>query len=128
MSPARRCSSMRIASPSAAGAALLLCACQVGPNFQAPVPSSAAGYAPGGLPASIAPDQRLVAGGDVPARWWEAYGSAELNALMDQVIKASPDIESAKAALRSAHELYLAQRGAALPTVDAGYNLTGQRL
>ena len=28
---------------------------------------------------------------DVPARWWEAYGSPELNALMDQAIKASPE-------------------------------------
>ncbi len=46
---------------------------------------------------------------------------------MDQAIKASPDIESATAALRSAHELYLAQRGAALPTVDAGYNLSRQK-
>jgi NodT family efflux transporter outer membrane factor (OMF) lipoprotein len=81
----------------------------------------------GGLPGAVAPDQRLASGADVPARWWEAYGSPELNALMDQAIKASPDIESATAALRSAHELYLAQRGAALPTVDAGYDLTRQK-
>jgi len=117
---------------SAAAAALvwpimLLSACQVGPDFHAPgPPSAAAGF--GALPSQIAPDQRLTAGGDVPARWWEAYGSPELNALMDQAIKASPDIESAQAALRSAHELYLAQRGAALPTVDAGYNATRQKL
>ncbi len=105
-----------------------LAACQVGPDFHGPpAPSAATGYTAGGLPA-IAPDQRLVAGADVPARWWEAYGSPELNALMDQAIKASPDIESAEAALRSTNELYLAQHGAMLPTVDAGYNLTGQKL
>ena len=111
----------------AAAAALPLAACQVGPDFHGPAaPSGAAGYAAGGLPA-IAADQRLASGADVPARWWEAYGSPELNALMDQAIKASPDIESAEAALRSANELYLAQHGAMLPTVDAGYNLTRQK-
>src|ERR1700748_1066810 len=99
---------------TSAAAALLLSACQVGPDFHTPAPpSAAAGYVEGGLPAAIAPDQRLAAGADVPARWWEAYGSPELNALMDQAIKARPDIESAQAALRSAHELYLAQTGAA---------------
>src|ERR1700744_5666960 len=114
---------------SSSAAALLLSACQVGPDFHTPAPpSAAAGYVQGGLPKSLAPDQRLAAGADVPARWWEAYGSPELNALMDQAIKASPDIESTTAALRSAHELYLAQRGALLPTVDAGYNFTGQKL
>jgi len=112
----------------AAGAALMLAACQVGPDFHGPpAPSAAAGYAAGGTPTAIAPDQRLASGADVPARWWEAYGSPELNALMDQAIKASPDIESAEAALRSTNELYLAQHGALLPTVDAGYNFTRQK-
>ena len=112
----------------AAGAALMLAACQVGPDFHGPPgPSAGAGYVAGGTPTAIAPDQRLAPGADVPARWWEAYGSPELNALMDQAIKASPDIESAEAALRSANELYLAQHGALRPTVDASYNLTGQK-
>ncbi|MGZ3277713.1 MAG: efflux transporter outer membrane subunit [Caulobacteraceae bacterium] len=111
-----------------AGAALTLAACQVGPDFQGPAaPPAAAGYAAGGLPTAIAADQRLRPGADVPARWWEVYGSPELNALMDQAIKASPDIASAEAALRSAHELYLAQHGALLPTVDGGYNFTRQK-
>jgi NodT family efflux transporter outer membrane factor (OMF) lipoprotein len=113
---------------SVTAAGLLLAACQVGPDFRTPSPPpAAAGYVAGGLPTAIAADQRLTPGGDVPARWWEAYGSPELNALMDQAIKASPDIESATAALRSAHELYLAQTGALKPTVDAGYNVTRQK-
>jgi NodT family efflux transporter outer membrane factor (OMF) lipoprotein len=118
-----------------AAVGLALAGCQVGPDFHGPPPPSAtAGYVKGGLPSTIAssvpgaPAQRLQAGADVPARWWEAYGSPGLNALVDEAIKASPDIESAEAALRSANELYLAQKGALLPTVDAGYNLTGQKL
>ena len=114
---------------TATAAALTLAACQVGPDFHGPAaPSGAAGYAAGGLPTAITPDQRLASGADVPAHWWEAYGSAELNALMEQAIKASPDIQSAEAALRSAHELYLAQQGALLPTADAAYSVSPQKL
>ena len=127
MTKSRPAVSIRALRLTTAAAALTLAACQVGPDFHGPAaPSGAAGYAAGGLPA-IAPDQRLIPGADVPARWWEAYGSPELNALMDQAIKASPDIESAEAALRSANELYIAQHGAMLPTVDAGYNFTRQK-
>ena len=129
MPHARRGSLQTVLLASAAAAALLLSACQVGPDFHTPAPPAApAGYVKGGLPGAIAPDQRLAAGGDVPARWWEAYESPELNALMERAIKASPDIESATAALRSAHELYLAQKGALLPTVDAGYTVVPQKL
>jgi NodT family efflux transporter outer membrane factor (OMF) lipoprotein len=128
MPESRPALSIRTLRLTVAAAALALAACQVGPDFHGPAaPSGAAGYAAGGLPA-IAPDQRLQPGADVPARWWEAYGSPELNALMDQAIKASPDIESAEAALRSANELYLAQHGALLPTVDAGYSVAPQKL
>jgi NodT family efflux transporter outer membrane factor (OMF) lipoprotein len=127
MPESRPAVSIRTLRLTAAAAALTLAACQVGPDFHGPAaPSGAAGYAAGGLPA-IAADQRLQPGADVPARWWEVYGSPELNALMDQAIKASPDIESAEAALRSTNELYLAQHGAMLPTVDAGYSFTRQK-
>ena len=125
--------SIRTLRLTAAGAAVALtatalAACQVGPRLPWPGGASAtAGYAAGGLPTAIAADQRLQPGADVPARWWEVYGSPELNALMDQAIKASPDIASAEGALRSAHELYLAQHGALLPSVDAGYNFTRQK-
>ena len=95
--------------------ALVACA----PYKPAAVPpvAATAGYGQG-LP---------VNGQDVPARWWEAYGSPQLNALMERALAASPDLESARAALRSAHELYLAQHGALSPTVDAGYSLTRQK-
>jgi NodT family efflux transporter outer membrane factor (OMF) lipoprotein len=119
-----------------AGAMLILgasvSACAVGPDVQPPAPPAGAGYVQGPLPAAMVsdagPGQRLSQGGDVPARWWEAYGSPGLNALVDQALKASPNIAGAEAALRSAHELYLAQHGAQSPTVDAGYNLTRQKL
>jgi NodT family efflux transporter outer membrane factor (OMF) lipoprotein len=100
----------------------------------APPPPATAGYGQGALAAAIAPTapgapaQSLTPGGDVPARWWEAYGSPQLNALIERAVAASPDLQSAQAALRSAHELYLAQRGALSPTVDAGYSVTRQKL
>ena len=111
----------------------VLAACAHYEPAVAPPPAAAAGYERGALPAAIAPAapgapaQRLASGADVPARWWEAYGSPQLNALVERAVAASPDLESARAALRSAHELYLTQHGALLPTVDAGYNVTRQK-
>jgi NodT family efflux transporter outer membrane factor (OMF) lipoprotein len=114
----------------ATATALAVAGCQVGPEFHAPAAPDG-GYVQGTLPTAIGAaqgSQRLAAGADVPARWWEAYGSPQLNALVDQAVKASPDLQSAEAALRSAHELYLAQHGALLPTADAGYNVSRQKL
>ena len=120
------------ARPLLMGAAALgLAGCQVGPNFQAPPAPAIAGYTQGPLPAAIeagGSGQRFAAGLDVPAKWWEAYGSADLDALMDQALKASPDLAAAQAALRSAHELVLAQQGTLLPTADAGYSASRQKL
>jgi NodT family efflux transporter outer membrane factor (OMF) lipoprotein len=43
-----------------------------------------------------------------------------LNELIDRALKANPDIKAAQAALRVAREQVLAQRGAYLPSIDAG--------
>lgn len=112
-----------------AGAALALCACAVGPDFKpaeppslsritaAPLPTEASG---GGLV------QRLGSGA-VAERWWTQFQSPQINALVDQALKANPDLQAAEAALRQARETYLAQRGALLPTLDAGGSTTRQK-
>jgi NodT family efflux transporter outer membrane factor (OMF) lipoprotein len=111
----------------------LVAGCQVGPNYTAPPPPAVAGYAPAPLPgqtvsAPIAGGaaQTLASGQDVNGRWWTLYKSPELDALVDQALKANPDLKAAQAALRVAREAYLAQRGAALPTLDAGYSASRQ--
>jgi NodT family efflux transporter outer membrane factor (OMF) lipoprotein len=108
-----------------AGLAALLCGCAVGPNFHTPAPPAAAVYAPGGTPADLSADQRLHPGQMVDPAWWRAFGSADIDALVDEALRANPDLKSADAALRQARELLSAQRGAFWPTVGLDYE--GQR-
>jgi NodT family efflux transporter outer membrane factor (OMF) lipoprotein len=115
-----------------------LSACAVGPNFKRPAPPAATGY--GGAPsqgdlsaaegkrAAAGADgnvQHFVPGADIPSQWWTLFQSPKLNHLIEQALKANPDMSAAQAALRQAHELYLVQRTSYLPTVQGGF--TGDR-
>jgi NodT family efflux transporter outer membrane factor (OMF) lipoprotein len=109
--------------------AILLCGCAVGPDFHRPAAPVDAGYAPNPLPevsASAAiyggDAQHLIAGKDVPFDWWTAFQSPQLNALVEQALRANPTIEATKAALRQAHELTLAAKGAFFPTAQASFS------
>jgi len=109
--------------------ALLLCGCAVGPDFHRPVAPADAGFAPNPVPTVSASAvvyggaaQHLVSGQDIPFDWWKAFQSPQLNALVEQALRANPTIESAKAALRQAHELTLAAKGAFFPTVQASFS------
>jgi NodT family efflux transporter outer membrane factor (OMF) lipoprotein len=113
-------------------APLSLYACTVGPDFNKPVLNPAAGYlrhnaasiAIGSAPVVM---QTLLRGGDVPAHWWEAFNSAELNHLVEAAVANNPDLASAQAALRSAHATLAAERGALFPEVDAAFTASRQR-
>ena len=111
-----------------------LASCTVGPNFRtpaapavdgytsAPLPSETASGGPGGVPA-----QRFAVGSAVANRWWTLFGSARLNALEDEALKANPDLQSARAALTQARETYLAQRAAQFPSAELAANATRAR-
>jgi NodT family efflux transporter outer membrane factor (OMF) lipoprotein len=127
----------RLTHPAVAGlTALALAAslsdCAVGPNFKRPTAPPAPGYgsAPSqGETVSTAGTggnaQRFVAAMDIPAQWWTVFQSPKLDGLVDQALQANPDVSSAKAALRQAHELYLAQRTTFWPTAQGSFD--GQR-
>ncbi len=102
--------------------ALCLCACAVGPNFKRP-----AAPADNAIPVSAAQaesPQQFVAGMDIPGEWWTLFKSANLNALVGAALRANPDVGAAQAALRQAHELYQAQVGSFLPTLQGGMGAT----
>jgi NodT family efflux transporter outer membrane factor (OMF) lipoprotein len=113
-------------------AAATLCGCAVGPNFHTPAAPTASGYllaplgptAGGGAGDEV---QTFAPGQDVAGRWWTLFGSSELDARVALALKSNPDLESARAALRGAHETYLAQWGALLPSVEADYSVSRQR-
>jgi NodT family efflux transporter outer membrane factor (OMF) lipoprotein len=100
----------------------------VGPDFKQPTPPGVAGYTANALPlqTAAAPNtllgnsQRLQPGESVPTQWWRNFGSAKLNALIEQAFVASPSLVAAQATLRQAQQAYIAQAGASeYPQVDA---------
>ncbi|WP_295379471.1 efflux transporter outer membrane subunit [uncultured Pseudacidovorax sp.] len=112
----------------------LLQGCAVGPDFHAPAAPATPSLAAAPLPARTAEaegpaggPQRFALGQGVASQWWKAFGSPGLDALVDAALAASPDLQAAEAALRSAQETALAQRGAFWPTVDASYTPTRQK-
>lgn len=85
------------------------------------VPTSTTGLGADGIAG-----QTLVPGGDIPARWWEAFHSRHLNQLMDAGIARNPDLAAAEAAVRMAQANAVAATGALFPVVGAQFNPTRQ--
>jgi NodT family efflux transporter outer membrane factor (OMF) lipoprotein len=111
------------------GAATLLSGCAVGPNFHTPAAPQDTSYGRSqqAIATTIGSDtdtQRLVTSLKIPDQWWALFQSAKLNALVEEALRANPDVAAAKAALRQSHELYLAQWTNLLPTVDGGFSGT----
>ncbi len=110
---------------SALVGALLLSACAVGPDFHRPAPPPVQDYgAPGAhstAPTAGDDPQQFQSGASVPKHWWEAFGSGQIDALVDQVLTANPDIRGGQAALRAALESAAAARGALWPELQASY-------
>lgn len=107
------------------GASLLLAGCAVGPNFHAPAAPVQTAYDRDGKDAMAAAagiaggTQQWVSGAPHDA-WWHAFGSPALDTLIDAALKANSDLAAAQAALKVAHENWLATRGILVPSVDAG--------
>lgn len=91
-----------------------LAACTVGPNFERPATPAAKTYLAAGETAG-----RAATDGVVPVRWWTAYGSLALDALVDKAIAQNPTIDASNATLASARSALAAARGRALPQVNA---------
>jgi len=110
-------------------------ACAVGPDFRSPAPPNTEHYTQGAQPQSTAEApgaaggaQTFVVDRDIPADWWTLFQSEPLDALVKASLRDSPTVESAKAALRSAQENYVAERGALfLPGVDGSFGATRQK-
>jgi NodT family efflux transporter outer membrane factor (OMF) lipoprotein len=109
-------------------AALALGGCiTVGPNFERPAAPAVTEYTAEPLPEQTAAAeiaggdaQRFLRGADVPGQWWTLFGSDAVNALVEQALRANPDVDAAQAALRQAEQNYLAARGDLFPSADAG--------
>ena len=129
-------SARRFAFPAAMFLSVVLAAgCAVGPDFKTPDAPKVSGYTQQLLPDKTvsAPvqggePQRWVRDMDISGQWWTLFQSKPLNDLIEHALKANPDVDGAQAALRVAWENVYAQRGALLPSVDAEYNASRQRV
>src|SRR5208282_138910 len=108
-----------------------LAACAVGPDFRRPAAPPAPGYGSAPIqgdtasaPGSAGNVQHFVVGMDIPDQWWILFQSPKLTRLVGQALKANPDVGAAQAALRQAHELYLAQWTALIPLVQGNLSAT----
>lgn len=114
---------------------LLVAGCAVGPNFKRPPAPQTDSYTAAPLPprtlASAGPGgnaQTLNYGADIPGQWWTLFHSTKLNDLVERSLRASPDAAAAQAALREAHENYLAQTGSLFPALDGSANGTREKV
>jgi NodT family efflux transporter outer membrane factor (OMF) lipoprotein len=110
-----------------AGAALSGCA--VGPNFHQPPAPRTDRYTLQPLPASgeDADSQTFLTGPNAPADWWRQFGSSEIDAMVEQALRANPTVQAAEATLRQSLENVAAQRGSYFPTVQGQFSATRNR-
>src|SRR5215470_9098109 len=125
--PRRRCRNTALAGTLSLLA--MLADCAVGPDFLPPPAPGVTGYLPGGgsVRSDKVPGQKVVAGADIPERWWELFRSRHLNELITQGIIHNNDLQAAEAAVRAAQANALAQRGALFPTIAGDFNSTREK-
>ncbi|MBL5979388.1 efflux transporter outer membrane subunit [Comamonas sp. NyZ500] len=100
----------------------LLAGCAVGPDYVRPEV-----HKPQTLTrASVATSLPVSTAGGIGNQWWQAFGNAELDSMVQEALSKSPSIEAAQATLRAAHQNVVAQRGYFLPSIQLGYSPTRQ--
>ncbi|HEY3778544.1 MAG TPA: efflux transporter outer membrane subunit [Rhizomicrobium sp.] len=112
---------------------MLVTGCAVGPDFQKPAAPTVRGYMARPLGATTSganvaggDAQRFDRGAEISAAWWTLFHSKALDDLIAQALANNADLKAAQAALASAREGVLAQRGAYLPTVSASFSASRQ--
>jgi NodT family efflux transporter outer membrane factor (OMF) lipoprotein len=116
-------------------AIVITAGCAVGPDFRRPAAPAVDRYTQKSLPGQTASvevkggeAQRFVQKMDIPGKWWTLFHSKQLNDVIEQALKANPDMDAAQAALRGAWESVHAQQGAFFPSIDANFNPTRQKV
>ena len=112
--------------------ALGLAGCTVGPRADRIRADTSAPLPPVRVAQVIAPAsasaQQLDPTLAVDPSWWRAFGSAQLNALVEQALAHSSDIAAADATLNQAREQASATAGALGPQIDANYQAQRARV
>ena len=122
---------VRMVALAALGA---VAACAVGPNFKRPAPPADSGYGNAGPAPNVAfgggsdhAAQRLVSDADIPSQWWRVFQSERLNRLVEESLRANPNLAAAEQSLRQTRELFLAQRASLWPGFQGGASASRAR-
>jgi NodT family efflux transporter outer membrane factor (OMF) lipoprotein len=92
-----------------------LASCAVGPDYKKPDMQIPATYKEAANWKQATPQDDAIRG-----KWWEIFGDAELNKLVEQVNISNQNIKTAEAQLRQARSSSDAARSAFFPSVSAG--------
>ncbi len=110
----------------AATLAMGLSGCMVGPDFKTPAFPTARAYLGAAETPAASSDGPIAIPGEGPAlRWWEAFGSSELNRLVDQAMRHNQSLAASDATLGRARAQVAAVAGQLYPQVDG--NLRAER-
>ncbi|MDR0480426.1 MAG: efflux transporter outer membrane subunit [Gallionellaceae bacterium] len=102
-------------------ACLTLVGCAVGPDFKQPPPPASARFAADATVSGGADQQRLISSATLPEHWWTLFGSAQLDALVDQALAGNSGLEVATATLRQTRAQLGIAQAELLPSVDLAY-------
>ena len=115
--------------------ALAVSGCVLGPDYKTPVSPQGERYGAEAMPAHTVATpvpggeaQRFLAGRELSDQWWMLFGSAKLNALVNEALVASPSVASAKAALRVAQANLKASGADLYPTVEVSASGNRQKI
>lgn len=106
-----------------------LAGCTVGPNFRRPPAPSASAYAAPSEQPQAAAGQPAAIVGEGPSRgWWQAFGSAELDRLVDRALANSHTLAASDATLSASREEVRAITGRQLPQIDASAGIAQEQV
>jgi len=98
------------------------CAASRGPDYVPPADPQETRYRPERRaatdPEGAVARQHMNGRAEVPRRWWQAFGSPEIDALVTRAIAASPTLESAQASVAQADALVRAAGGSLYPQLS----------
>ena len=93
--------------------AMFLSACAVGPDYKKPEMTTPAQFKQAEGWRQAAPSDALARGA-----WWELYGDAQLNGLVEKLNSSNQTVAQFEAQYRQAKALVRSARGAFFPTLD----------
>lgn len=121
----------RSALAAATAVGLVLAGCAVGPDFKTPSAPHVDRYPDQAVPARLTADgssQTIELGGTVDSKWWRLLGSADLEGLVEEGLRNSPTLASARAALEQSRDQARAGAGVFYPSVQASAGAARERI